>query len=351
MIAVRTLTISFAAAAILLSSAGASTTAQPSGARLMGKHLFAMHGHRTMNLICFGHGVPTVIFEQGSGANILTWQRVADATSKFARVCFYDRAGFGYSAPSGRGSTAAIAVEDLHALLGRAGVRQPVILVGHSLGGLYATLYADKYSKDVAGLVLIEPSFAEQDKDEDASEHLKDEIAFKENIAQLRACAAFARAGKLASETHEECFAFAPNRNREEKAFLAYQYVRPYRYEALASENESQHSADGRSDVNSRQESAARRFFGDKPMIVLTAAQADDPTATSTERAAAARLWRAWKLGHDRLAGRSMRGQSKVVTGTGHFVQLDQPQAVIDAIEEVIGLVRGKANGASRKGN
>ncbi|MGI8405687.1 MAG: alpha/beta fold hydrolase, partial [Thermomicrobiales bacterium] len=279
---------------------------------------------------------------------ILTWQKVADATSQLARACFYDRAGYGYSEPPGRTSTAANAVEDLHALLLRSGVSRPVILVGHSLGGLYATLYADKYSEDVAGLVLIEPSFAEQDKDEDATEHGKDEIAFKDNIAQLRSCAVFARAGKLASETHEECFAFAPTRNGQEKAFLTYQYVRPHRYEAMASESESQHSADGRSDVNSRQESAARRSFDNKPMLVLTAAEVDNPKDTKTERAAAARLWQSWMSGHDRLAARSTRGQSTVVSGSGHFIQLDQPQAVIDAIKEVIRSVR-ETNVASRR--
>lgn len=327
-------------AAIVHSSACESAGQTMAGVGLIEKHFVTIADGRKMNMVCVGHGSPTVVFEQGSGANILTWQKVVEPVSKFTRSCFYDRAGYGYSDPSGRASSAANATQDLHALLLRSGERRPVILVGHSLGGLYATLYADQYYADVAGLVLIEPSFAQQDKDEEPIDRAKDEIGFKDSTSQLRRCAALARLGKLALETHEECFAFAPNRTAQEKEFLTYQYIRPDRYEALASEVESQHSADGRSDVNSRQEIAARRSFGRKPVIVLTAAEAVDPKATPAERATSSRLWRSWKAGHDKLAARSGRGMSVVVSNTGHFVQLDQPQAVIDAVKKVFRVVR-----------
>jgi pimeloyl-ACP methyl ester carboxylesterase len=302
----------------------------------MQKHLVAISGGRKMNLVCAGRGKPTVVFESGLGTNLLTWQKVVDQVARITRTCFYDRAGYGYSDPPGRPSTAANSAQDLHSLLIRARVRRPVILVGHSLGGLYATFYADKYYGDVAGLVLIDPAFAEQDKDEDPAQRAQDKTAFEANVALLRACAALARSGKLTSEKHEECFAFAPNRTPEEKSFLTYQYTRPHRYEAMASEAESLHSDDGRSDLDSRQENAAKRSFGNKPLIVLTAAESPNPNETEAQRAASSRLWRSWKAGHDKLAARSRRGRSIVVSGTGHFIQLDQPQSVIDAVKEVV---------------
>lgn len=308
----------------------------PAPARLMQKHLVAIGGGRQLNLVCLGHGSPTLVFEYGFGSNLLHWQKIADEASQITRACFYDRAGYGYSSPPGRPSTAANAVADLHALLLRSRIKRPIVLVGHSLGGLYATLYADRYRHDVAGLVLVEPSFAEQDRDEDASQRAKDEVAFKSSTSQFRRCAALARSGRLASETHEECFAFAPSRTPEERSFLAYQMTRPDRYEAMASEAESQHSTDGKSDANSREERAAQRSFGNMPLIVMTAAEAVDPKASESDRAASSRLWLSWKAGHDRLAARSKRGRSVVIPGTGHFIQLEQPRAVIDAIKEVV---------------
>ena len=256
--------------------------------------------------------------------------------ARLTRACFYDRAGYGYSdAPRGP-STAEQAVADLHQALRSGRVRLPVILVGHSVGGLYSTLYADRYPTDLAGLVLIDPSYAEQDKGESPDELAKDASSFSETITHLRTCSGLARTGKLASESHPECFAFAPERTPEQRAFLAYQMVRPGRYDAMASEIESQHSPDGRSDINSRQELGARRNWGQMPVVVLTAALVPEPKASDADRALAERNWGFWKAGHDALAARSTRGRSTIVSNTGHFIQLDQPQAVIDAIKGVV---------------
>jgi pimeloyl-ACP methyl ester carboxylesterase len=188
--------------------------------------------------------------------------------------------------------------------------------------------------------VLIDPSFAEQDKGETADELAKDAASFRENVAQFRACARLARSGALRSERHDECFAFAPERTPREKSFLTYQMVRPARYETMASEAESQHSADGRSDVNSGQEISARRSFGSMPVTVLTAALAADTITSTPERALAERNWRSWKAGHDALAARSGQGRSLVVPDSGHFIQLDQPSALHSAISEMVKAVR-----------
>ena len=329
---------------VLLGVAGSSSTyPRTVSSALMDKRLVRIDGGRRLNLVCVGQGSPTIVFESGLGSNLLHWQKVIEPVSQLSRACFYDRAGYGYSDPPGRPSTAANAVRDLRALLLRSGERRPVLLVGHSLGGLYATLYADRFPRDVGGLVLIEPSFAEQDKDEDAAQRAADEAEFKKNISQLRNCAALARTGELGSKPHEECFAFAPDRTPEQKAFLTYQMTRPYRYETMASEAESQHSADGISDLNSLEEAAARRSFGRIPLVVLTAAQIVDPKATEADRWTSDRLWKSWKAGHDRLAARSARGRSIVVPETSHFVQLDQPVAVVEAIRQVVQEMREKA--------
>jgi pimeloyl-ACP methyl ester carboxylesterase len=143
--------------AVVISFCAAAQTAVESP-ELLKKNLFDIGGGRHMNMVCIGEGSPTVVFDYGLGSHLLHWQKVQQPVSAFTRACFYDRAGYGYSDSSPRPSMAENVVDDLHSLLAKAGITEPVVLVGHSIGGLYATLYADKYLDQVAGLVLIDPS-------------------------------------------------------------------------------------------------------------------------------------------------------------------------------------------------
>jgi pimeloyl-ACP methyl ester carboxylesterase len=282
------------------------------------------------------------VFLAGSGANLLTWQKVAQQAANMSRSCFYDRAGYGYSDPSPSPSTVGGAAEDLHRLLKAARIKTPVVLVGHSLGGFIATVYADRYLNEVAGLVLIDPSFAGQDEQEAAEDRADDAKSNREVMASLKACAYLARRGRLATEPHTECFEYAPGRTPAEKSTLSHAVTRPAFYEAQASEIESMYSADGNSDVNSRQERAARRLFGDVPVVVLTAGFAEEAGATPAKRARAFTFWRNWKAGHDELAARSNLGRSELVPDTSHFIQLDKAEVVLSAVNKTLKIVRAR---------
>jgi pimeloyl-ACP methyl ester carboxylesterase len=232
------------------------------------------------------------------------------------------------------------AVDDLHKVLKAARIRTPVVLVGHSLGGLHAILYADRYQAEVAGLVLIDPSFAGQDKELTTEEHLDDARSNRAIIAGLEACAALARQGKLATEPHTECFEYAPGRTAAEKLMLSFAVTHPGLYETQISEIKSMYSTDGISDTNSTQERAAKRSFGNIPMVVLTAPVTQEPGATPAQQARATEFWKSWKAGHDALAARSTRGESILVDSTSHFIQIDQPLSVVSALQEVVDQVR-----------
>jgi pimeloyl-ACP methyl ester carboxylesterase len=100
---------------------------------------------------------PTVILEAGLNQDSDSWNKVQPEVAKFARVCSYDRAGLGTSdaAPS-QPRTSRQMVNDLHALLEKAGISAPYILVGHSFGGVNVRMFASSYPKEVVGMVLVD---------------------------------------------------------------------------------------------------------------------------------------------------------------------------------------------------
>ena len=83
-----------------------------------------------------------------------------DQVARISRVCTYDRAGTGVSdeRPEGLHVTAGLMAEELHRLLASMGVGEPVVLVGHSYGGMPVRAFEGAYPGDVAGMVLIDVS-------------------------------------------------------------------------------------------------------------------------------------------------------------------------------------------------
>jgi pimeloyl-ACP methyl ester carboxylesterase len=121
-------------------------------------------GNHSVHIECVGEGGPTVILEAANGGMSAHWVRVHQQLAKSTRVCAYDRAGLGWSERGPEPRDARRVSGELHALLeGAAGIGQgPYVLVGHSYGGLYARMYAARYSEEVAGVVLVDSSHPEQ---------------------------------------------------------------------------------------------------------------------------------------------------------------------------------------------
>ena len=120
-------------------------------------------GYR-LHLLCVGQGSPTVIFEAGLADDSLTWSAVQPAIAKTTRTCSYDRAGYGWSDPSPKLRDAKTIAEELHTLMNKGGISAPLILVGHSVGGMYMREYASLYRPDVEGMVLVDSSSPHQFK-------------------------------------------------------------------------------------------------------------------------------------------------------------------------------------------
>lgn len=114
------------------------------------------HG-RHLNLRCSGSGIPTVLLESGAIADSSAWFKVQPLLAAHARVCAYDRAGFGFSSEGPLPRDLDADVSDLHALIQRAGLATPLVMVGHSLGSNIVRQYANRYPADVGAMVLLDP--------------------------------------------------------------------------------------------------------------------------------------------------------------------------------------------------
>lgn len=104
-----------------------------------------------------GSGSPTIVFLPGAGAAALDYLALHEKASERWTSVLYDRAGTGYSEHVPLPRTAKAVTDELHELLGKLGA-ELVLLVGHSLGGLYARHYATRFADSVAGLVLLDPA-------------------------------------------------------------------------------------------------------------------------------------------------------------------------------------------------
>lgn len=114
-----------------------------------------------------GTGSPAVVFESGLGDGREAWKPLFADVGKFATVFAYDRSGYGDSRATVEDRSAREIVEELRALLKAAHVEPPYVLVGHSIGGLYANLFARMHPDEVAGVVLVDarpPDFSERCK-------------------------------------------------------------------------------------------------------------------------------------------------------------------------------------------
>ena len=109
-----------------------------------------------MHIHCTGEGSPTIILEAGAFSFSAEWYWAQKQLEQMYRVCSYDRAGNGYSESVGGPRDGQVLAHELHALLECAGVSEPLVIVGHSLGGVLAPIYASLYPAAVEGLVLVD---------------------------------------------------------------------------------------------------------------------------------------------------------------------------------------------------
>jgi pimeloyl-ACP methyl ester carboxylesterase len=121
---------------------------------------------RKMQIDCRGtstNGSPTVILESGYDAfGSLSWTKVQDQIAKTSQVCSYSRAGVMWSDPDFRTFSADNVADDLNLLLKASKITNPLVMVGHSLGGPFIMKYVQKFPNQVKGIVFVDTSHPDE---------------------------------------------------------------------------------------------------------------------------------------------------------------------------------------------
>lgn len=110
----------------------------------------------TLEHVLSGHGPATIVLFNGSGVTLEGWARLYPGIERCGRVLAFNRFGVGGSSKPARPQTGTTVLQAARDLLAALDLPPPYVLVGHSLGGLYANLFARRYSEEVAGVVLLE---------------------------------------------------------------------------------------------------------------------------------------------------------------------------------------------------
>lgn len=305
-------------------------------------------GGRRLNLFCVGSGKHTVLFDAGGSDWSVIWGLVQPAVAAGARACSYDRAGLGHSDPARSARTPMAIVEDMHALIHAAKLSTPLVLVGHSLGGFNVKLYAAIYPEDVAGLVLVDPA---EDRWYDrvrpafqakfgasiaARTELGDQDFFRFLTSRYEQCAEAAKVHDLdpASDQYRRCTdpVRAPLGPDIAAERLEVQVSRAYQEAQYSEIANSVYGNPGPNGVYAFL--FQRKPFGNRPTIVLSHGNFDagDPIDV-------ANFWTATRL-HAQSAALSRRGRHRIVPNTNHNIEIDDPDAIITAIGEVLTQLR-----------
>lgn len=283
-------------------------------------------GYR-LHIYCLGEESPSVVIDAGAGNWSLTWRHLQPQIAQDTRVCIYDRAGLGWSDPGPQPRTSRQIVDELHTLLHSAGIAPPYVLVGHSFGGYNARVYADRYPREMAGMVLVESAH------EDQWARLPPEVMefLNSQLAMLRTAGVMSRVGLLREIQVPPHPFLSPELQPDYQAA----WVRSKTYDAFVAEVES---AVGESPA----QVAATGSLGDMPLAVVSARHSFDAFRTPPNNIPYEQADEVWMELQTELVALSTNSTHFISETGTHEINFTDPDLVIDAISWVVTLIRDR---------
>lgn len=263
-------------------------------------------GYR-VHTYCTGEGRPAVVVV--SGGFSVDWGLVQPRIAQLTRICTYDPAASAWSdKPEGHlYPSCGDRVDELHTLLGNAHVEGPYVIVGYSIGGLVARLFALRYPAEVAGMVIIDHAFIDIGSGEQSaapSARMKDLDSPPVLISQTPIT--------LDLEDSQD-FTRLPARDQE-----------AHRWALAVSTRPTAGMAAGYFDEVASAEQQRACPLGRMPLAVISTPN-DNPHYQALQR---------------KLLTLSRDSRQIVATHSSHMVIIDQPDVVVRAIRDVVTEVR-----------
>jgi pimeloyl-ACP methyl ester carboxylesterase len=288
--------------------------------------LYEVDGYK-MHLYCTGEGSPTLILDAGLGNDSLIWANVQPELSKITEVCSYDRAGFGWSEPRPKPRDAKRLTDELHGLLAAAGVTGPIILMGHSISGLYIRDYATRYPQNVSGLVFVDGSTPLQNDRFPAEMQLaeKNESVELRKLEWLSVLGIRREMGGCAPE--EEGF------SKSAAKMIAEDECRTSVLVAAAQELSSV--------PQSGEETIHSGPFGDLPILIFSQ-DLNQPPLPGFSAEAGKSLSKTWNEMQEDFKNLSTRSRRIIAKGSTHYVQVDRVSLLNGEVTNFIKQIRGE---------
>lgn len=267
-----------------------------------------------MHILTEGDGSPAVVIVPALASNVLEWVRIQRAAASETMVVVYDRAGIGWSDSAPGPLTLDAMADDLHALLKSSGIRPPVIIAGHSMGGLVARAFMSRYPGEVAGMLLIDSSHEDQVRRLGPRSGSRSALRAARRQARILGARRLAASAGLLAETSPARLA----------RLTVPEYASASRAVTLSSK---QRRITVRELVLLSRSHGQPLDLGSLPLTVLTAAS---PHRREWSE------WPPWAALQDELAALSDDAVHIAALNADHNVHLDDPGVVIREIRELL---------------
>ncbi len=304
-------------------AAAQATTSDPHSPPPLGK-LVDVGGYK-VHLYCTGTGSPTVVIV-GAGYSF-DWGLVQPAVANTTQVCAYDHSGIAWS-DDGPADSCALRVREIHEALKNAGIKGPYVLVGHSFGGLVARLYAGQYPDDVAGLMFVDHAFAMINRRPPSGAGTPAPPPMPPPPALPPG------GGKIELRMEDDpTFNKLPPRDRELHHWATIQ--------ARGKAASTGDPLDLLFDCIAQADAIIKdqtHPLGDKPLVDVTAG-----TFPPLPPPAAEKLRAKYEELQTKLLSLSENSKRLVAESSGHFIIIDRPDVVIDAITQVVQSARNNS--------